>query len=192
MEELAKLAGGKGNVVILIGDPANEAAVLRTQGCKDVAAKTRHEGHRGAGRQLGARGGPRDHGELAPVRPDEIDVVCANNDEMALGAIKALKAANKLERRPRRRRRRHPDALAAMKAGDLEVTVFQDADGQGGGGIDAAVKLANGETVATDGGVVDVPYVLVDPGEHGRLPVTPTRRLRGREPDAAPRRTVDA
>ena len=40
MQELAKLADDKGNVVILIGDPANEAAVLRTQGCKDVAART--------------------------------------------------------------------------------------------------------------------------------------------------------
>ena len=39
MQELAKLAEGKGNVVILIGDPANEAAVLRTKGCKDDVAK---------------------------------------------------------------------------------------------------------------------------------------------------------
>ena len=39
MEQLAKLAGGKGNVVILQGDPANEAAVLRTKGCNDVVAK---------------------------------------------------------------------------------------------------------------------------------------------------------
>jgi inositol transport system substrate-binding protein len=39
------------------------------------------------------------------------------------------------------------------------VTVFQDAKGQGGGGVDAAVKLVNGETVTS----VDVPYVLVTP-----------------------------
>ena len=40
MEELAKLAGGKGNVVILQGHPvSNEAAVLRTKGCNDVVAK---------------------------------------------------------------------------------------------------------------------------------------------------------
>ena len=45
--------------------------------------------------------------------------------------------------------------LAAMEAGELEVTVFQDAVGQGGGGIEAAVKLANGETVETDQGVHD-------------------------------------
>jgi ABC-type sugar transport system substrate-binding protein len=50
-----------------------------------------------------------------------------------------------------------------MQAGDLEVTVFQDAAGQGGGGVEAAVKLAQGQTVETEEGVVDIPYVLVTP-----------------------------
>ena len=39
------------------------------------------------------------------------------------------------------------DALAAMQAGDLDVTVFQDAAGQGGGALDAALQLAKGEKV---------------------------------------------
>ena len=94
---------------------------------------------------------------------DQIDVVCANNDEMALGAIQALKDANLLDNVLVGGVDATEDALAAMQAGDLEVTVFQDADGQGGGGVDAAVKLANGETVETDDGVVDIPYVLVTP-----------------------------
>jgi inositol transport system substrate-binding protein len=33
------------------------------------------------------------------------------------------------------------DALRAIKAGRLDATVFQDAAGQGAGGVDAAVKL---------------------------------------------------
>ena len=92
---------------------------------------------------------------------EQIDVVCANNDEMALGAIQALKNANKLDSVLVGGVDATKDALAAMEAGELEVTVFQDAVGQGGGGIDAAVKLANGETVETDQGVVDIPYQLV-------------------------------
>ena len=39
------------------------------------------------------------------------------------------------------------DALAAMEAGDLDVTVFQNAAGQGQGAVDAALKLAKGEKV---------------------------------------------
>ncbi len=37
------------------------------------------------------------------------------------------------------------EALAYMKAGDLDVTVFQDAFGQGSGAVTAAIKLAKGE-----------------------------------------------
>jgi len=39
MEQLAKLSNHQGNVAILQGDPTQEAAQQRTQGCKEVAAK---------------------------------------------------------------------------------------------------------------------------------------------------------
>ena len=163
MQELAKLANGEGNVVILIGDPANEAAVLRTQGCKDVVAQ--NAGMTVTKEQSG--NWYREEGlsimENWLQSGDQIDVVCANNDEMALGAIQALKNANKLEDVLVGGVDATADALAAMEAGELEVTVFQDASGQGGGGIDAAAKLAQGQTVETESGVVDIPYVLVTP-----------------------------
>jgi inositol transport system substrate-binding protein len=158
MEALAKLANGTGNVVILIGDPANEAAVLRTQGCKDVVAK--NPGMTVTKEQAG--NWYREEGlsimENWIQTGEQIDVVCANNDEMALGAIQALKNANMLDKVLVGGVDATADALAAMQAGELEVTVFQDASGQGGGGIDAAVKLANGETVPD---LVDIPYQLV-------------------------------
>jgi ABC-type sugar transport system substrate-binding protein len=52
------------------------------------------------------------------------------------------------------------DALQAMKAGDLDITVFQNAKAQGGGGIDTAVALTKGEKVSTP---VYVPFELVTP-----------------------------
>ncbi len=52
------------------------------------------------------------------------------------------------------------DALAAMQAGDLKVTVFQDAAGQGAGALDAALKLAKGEKVEHK---VYIPFQLVTP-----------------------------
>jgi inositol transport system substrate-binding protein len=163
MTELAKLAGGKGNVVILQGDPANEAAKLRTQGCTDVVAK--NPGMKVIKTQAG--NWYRDKGQSIMENwlqsGDQIDVVCANNDEMALGAINAIKAANKklgaggilvggVDATS--------DALASMEAGDLAVTVFQDAKGQGAGGLDAVIKLAKGEKVDA---YVDIPYQLVTP-----------------------------
>jgi len=160
MEELAKLAGNKGNVVILQGDPANEAAQLRTKGCEDVVAK--NPDMKVTKKQAG--NWYREEG-LAIMENwlqsgDQIDIVCANNDEMALGAIQALKNANKLDAVLVGGVDATADALTAMEAGELEVTVFQDAAGQGGGGVDAVLKLINGETVDA---VVDIPYVLVTP-----------------------------
>jgi 4-diphosphocytidyl-2-C-methyl-D-erythritol kinase len=48
----------------------------------------------------------------------------------------------------------------AMQAGDLDVTVFQNAAAQGSGSVDAAAKLAKGEKVDR---AVWVPFELVTP-----------------------------
>jgi len=89
------------------------------------------------------------------------DGVISNNDEMAIGAIQAIKAAGQ-----------DPktlviggidatqDGLAAMAAGDLKVTVFQDAAGQGKGALDTALALAQGKKVDKE---VWVPFQLVTP-----------------------------
>jgi ribose transport system substrate-binding protein len=39
MEELARRAGYKGNVVILVGDPANASSLMRTEDVEKVVAK---------------------------------------------------------------------------------------------------------------------------------------------------------
>ncbi len=162
MEELAKLAGGKGDVVILQGQVSNEAAVLRTKGCNDVVAK--NPGMKVVATQEGTW--QRDKGQSITENwiqsgiLKEGMVVCANNDEMALGAIIALKSAKLLDSVFVGGVDATSEALAAMQAGDLEVTVFQDAKGQGKGGVDAALDLVNGKTVPD---YVDIPYVLVTP-----------------------------
>lgn len=92
---------------------------------------------------------------------EPFDFVLANNDEMAIGAIQAMKAAGMdmadvqvggVDA--------SQDALLAMAAGDYDVTVFQDSVGQGTGSIDAAIKLAAGEKVDKK---VYIPFVLVTP-----------------------------
>ena len=93
---------------------------------------------------------------------EPFDFVLANNDEMAIGAIQAMKAAGMdmadvqvggVDA--------SQDALLSMAAGDYDVTVFQDSVGQGTGSIDAAIKLAAGEKVNKK---VYIPFVLVTPG----------------------------
>jgi inositol transport system substrate-binding protein len=158
MTELAKQAGGKGNVVILQGQVTNEAAVLRTKGCNDVVAKNPGM------KVVATQAGDWDRSKGQTITENWIksgqafDVVCSNNDEMALGAINALKEANLLAKVFVGGVDATSEALAAMQAGDLEVTVFQDAKGQGSGGVQAAVDLVNGKTVPD---LVDIPYQLV-------------------------------
>jgi inositol transport system substrate-binding protein len=166
MTELAKLVGGKGDVVILEGQVTNEAAVQRTKGCNDVVAK--NPGMKVAATLEGAW----DRAKGQSITENWIQsgtlkagmVVCANNDEMALGAINAIKAA-KIDLKPGTGIivggvDATSEALAAMQAGDLAVTVFQDAKGQGKGGVDAALDLINKVTVKD---FVDIPYQLVTP-----------------------------
>ncbi|UDL89401.1 sugar ABC transporter substrate-binding protein [Mesorhizobium sp. PAMC28654] len=89
------------------------------------------------------------------------DAVLANNDESAIGAILALKANGvDMKNVVVGGVDATPDGLQAMKAGDLAVTVFQNAKAQGGGGVDAAIALAKGEKVDR---VVYVPFELVTP-----------------------------
>ena len=92
---------------------------------------------------------------------EPFDGVIANNDEMAIGAIQAMLAAGiSMEDVVVAGIDATQDALAAMGAGQLDVTVFQDAAGQGSGSINAALGLARGEDVDQ---TVWIPFQLVTP-----------------------------
>ena len=91
----------------------------------------------------------------------KFDAVVSNNDEMAIGAIQAMKAAGvDTKKAIVGGVDATQDALASMKAGDLKVTVFQNAAGQGKGAVDAALALAAGKTVEKK---VYIPFELVTP-----------------------------
>lgn len=91
-----------------------------------------------------------------------LDVIFANNDEMAIGAAQALKGAGVdpaevvvagIDATP--------DALMALNAGDVDLTVFQDAAGQGRKGLEVAASMARGEELAQR--AVYIPFELVTP-----------------------------
>jgi inositol transport system substrate-binding protein len=163
MEWIAKKLNGKGNVVIMNGNLSQEAAQQRTAGVKEVAAKfpdikiTKEDTAEWS----------RDKGlalmENWLATGDQIDAVASNNDEMAIGAIKAIEAAGKLGQIVVGGVDASPDALAEMDKGRLNVTVFQNAAGQGEGGIKAAIALARGEKIEQ---ITWIPYELVTPDNY--------------------------
>ena len=140
-------------------DPTQEAAQLRTKGCEEIAAKYNMKV---VFNQTGLWA--RDKGlalaENLIQSGQQVDVICANNDEMALGAINAFENAGMLDKVVVGGVDATGDALAAMAAGKLEVTVFQDAKGQGQAGVDTAIKMINGDEVPD---IINVPYQLVTP-----------------------------
>jgi len=158
-EEIARLLNNKGNVVIMMGELATQAAVLRTEGIEKVVAQ--HPEMKIVGKQTAnfRRSEAIDLMNNWLVAGTQIDAVAANNDEMAIGAILALQQAGK---DPKKvvigGIDATPDALAEMEKGNLDVTVFQDGRGQGRGAVETAVKLIKGENVES---FVWIPFELV-------------------------------
>jgi ribose transport system substrate-binding protein/inositol transport system substrate-binding protein len=154
----------KAGIVIMMGELSNQAARQRTQDILDVIATPECAFIEVVEQQTGNWRRTEGHDLMANwiSAGTRFDAVVSNNDEMAIGAIQALKAAGfDMSTMIVAGIDATQDALAAMKAGDLDVTVFQDGAGQGRGAVDAALKLARGE-----GGVertVWIPFELVTP-----------------------------
>ncbi|MGU7769435.1 sugar ABC transporter substrate-binding protein [Burkholderia sp. MR1-5-21] len=161
--EVCKLLGGKGDILVLMGELSNESARARTQDIQDVIASKDCSGMKIVDKREGKWS--RTQGQDITMNwlssGTRFDAIVSNNDEMAIGAINALKAARKWT--PKTIVAgidATPDGLASMKSGDLKVSVFQNAAGQGSQAVDAALKLAKKQNVDR---FVNVPFELVTP-----------------------------
>lgn len=117
--------GDSGNYVELFGNPADNNAATRSNGfetvltqypdlvkkAQEVANWDRTQGYNKMQSMLQAN-------------PDIVGVI-SGNDEMALGAIAALKEAGKLDQVKVGGFDGSPDAVAAVKAGEMQYTVLQ-------------------------------------------------------------------
>ncbi|MBR0095378.1 MAG: galactose ABC transporter substrate-binding protein [Synergistaceae bacterium] len=111
------------------------------------------------------------------IGPENIEAVIANNDEMALGAVEALKNSdyNKGDKDfyiPVVGVDANASALEAMDKGEMLGTVLNDADNQGIAAVKLAVALASGGDVnaigydITDSKYIWIPYQKVTRGEN--------------------------
>ncbi|ULJ75580.1 substrate-binding domain-containing protein [Rhizobium gallicum] len=157
-----KLLGGKGRAVILMGPLENHAALVRTKDveavfsqpdCRiDIVEKQTANWNRTQAQDLVSSW------LTAGLK---FDAVVANNDEMAIGAAQALKAAGvAMNDVVITGIDATPDGLAAMKAGDIDATVFQNATKQGEAAVQTAVKLAGKQASER---TLWVPFELVTP-----------------------------
>ncbi|MEV6032577.1 substrate-binding domain-containing protein [Nonomuraea sp. NPDC052116] len=145
-QELARLLGEKGNVAVLQGVPGTSASRDRGRGFAEgiaaypnIKVVAQQPAYFDRAKALDVMT------NLIQSHPD-LAGVFAENDEMALGAIKALGA------RAGQQVKvvgfdGTPDAIKAVRAGTLSVTVAQQPRLLGQQAVDAAVRAAKGESI---------------------------------------------
>lgn len=144
-ESVIKRIGGKGNVVIIEGMIGQSAQVQRRQGISETLAKY-PDVH-----VLAQKAANWSRSESMALmedwitsHPEQIDGVIAQNDEMAMGALKAMKAGGVDPHKvPVGGIDGITDALIAAKRGEL-MTTLQDANAQAQGAIDLALRQVVG------------------------------------------------
>lgn len=142
---ILKTLGGKGNLVELQGVPGTSAARDRGEGfhaalteAKDVTVKSSQPADFDRTKGLNVME------NILQAHP-EIDAVFAHNDEMALGAIKAIEASKRdilvvgFDGTD--------DGVAAVNSGQMLATVAQQAGKIGSIGVETADKILKGEAV---------------------------------------------
>ncbi|KLO22247.1 D-ribose transporter subunit RbsB [Marinitoga sp. 1197] len=144
---IAELLNGKGNVVELEGIPGTSAARDRGKGFENelkkypnlkLIAKQTANFNRAEGLTVMEN--------LLQAYPD-IDAVFAQNDEMALGAIEAIKSEGKLGKIVVVGFDAIPDAIAAVKNGEMAATVAQQPSLMGELAVRKAVEYLETKTI---------------------------------------------
>ena len=125
-QQWVESVGDKGNYVELFGNPADNNAATRSNGYETVLTQY-PDLEEGRPRKSPTGTAPRATtrcSRMLQANPDIIGVI-SGNDEMALGAIAALKEAGKLASVKVGGFDGSPDAVAAIKAGEMQYTVLQ-------------------------------------------------------------------
>jgi inositol transport system substrate-binding protein len=142
VEYIAKRLHGRGNIVMMHGFMGQAAQIKRDQGAR--AALKKHPELK----LLADQTAEWDRAKAMTLMEnwiqsygDRIDAVFAQNDEMAMGALIALEQAGRKKKVVVAGIDAIADALQAVKNGRLDATVFQDAEGQGGGAVETALKI---------------------------------------------------
>ena len=143
-EHIVSLLGGKGKVVELEGIAGTSAARDRGQGFNDAIAGTEIEVVAKQVADFDRTQGLSVMENILQAQP-EIDAVFAHNDEMALGAQKAIEASGReiiivgFDATD--------DAVAAVREGNMSATVAQQPSLIGELGVETAKKILDGESV---------------------------------------------
>lgn len=146
-EELVRLAGEEGEAVILEGPSGGQVTIDLSNAAQAVFAK--YPGIEVVDIQdakFDRSTGFSTTQNLLQAHPN-LKIIFSCNDEMALGAVEALKEAGKLDQVFVGGIDGNKDALAAIKEGTMEVTVYKNFWLQAYTAVEAAAKFLDGQAL---------------------------------------------
>ncbi len=159
LEYIAKRLNGQGNVLIMQGFLGQAAQIKRDQGARDVLAKNPGM------KILAEQTADWDRARAMSLMENwiqaygtNIHAVFAQNDEMGLGAVLALERAKMKAKVVVVSVDAISDAMASVKDGKLDATVFQDAKAQAGTALETVLKILRKEKFERES---YVPFQLV-------------------------------
>ncbi|GAB3908739.1 sugar ABC transporter substrate-binding protein [Larkinella knui] len=159
MKFIAEKLKGKGNVVMMHGYMGQAAQIKREQGAREILKQYPNL------KLIAHQTGEWDRAKAMSLMENwiqsygnTINAVFAQNDEMGMGAVKALTDAGLKDNVVVVSIDAIPDALQAVKKGTLDATVFQNAEQQGAQAIETALKIAKGQTYEKE---TLIPFQLV-------------------------------
>lgn len=158
-KEFARLMGGKGNYVELVGRESDTNAGIRRQGYHDVL--DRYPGLKMVARQSANWSQTEAFQKMETIMQGEHDIkgVIAGNDTMAMGVSAALKAGG-LTKTIVVGFDGSPDVLGAIRAGEIAATVLQPAAKISRMAVDEAHRyLTTGSTGAPEKQAIDCELV---------------------------------
>lgn len=158
MEAMAEKLGYKGKIGLLHGTMGATDEVMRSDGNKKIVAKypdlkivleDTGKWQRADGMMVAENW----------IQSDvKLDAIVCNNDEMAMGAIEALRAAG-VKNIKVAGIDATKDALKYVATGELTVTLFQNPKKQAVAVVDAILKIKAGQPVEAN---ISVPFEVVD------------------------------
>jgi ribose transport system substrate-binding protein len=158
-EFMGKALDGKGKVVVLLGTPGRDVFQAREDGFKEALGK--YDGIEIVAEQIANS----ERAEAVSVtetilqaNPD-IDAIWASNDEMALGAVEALRSINKEGKVIVGGFDATPDAVTAIQNGEMHFSVNQIPYEMGVRAIGISYLLAQGKEIPSDDIALDLSLV---------------------------------
>ena len=153
-EQLVKAVPAGAKLAMLVGVPGASAARDRGQGFKDGLADPSVNSKKAQLVTEQVANFKRDQGlnvmqNILTSNPDIAGVFC-QNDDMALGAVQAIKAKNLTGKVFVVSVDGIPDARAAVKAGDILSDIAQQPDVMGRMAVETAAKIADKKSVSAD------------------------------------------